>query len=151
MARLEEGFEAAAREALLNEAEQTLRDEVGPALKRAVQENFEAYASRNGYDIGHIWKDAEGPFVERESDAIHLRIEYPGLTALFEWGVSPHTIDGSPVLSFVWESPPEGTRPPGAPKHVTATSVDWGSETGGIPAARGIRDAMEQLRRIFDS
>jgi len=147
MVELDSNFEDNLREAVMDNVEQTVRDEIGPELKQVAQENFEAYASRNGYDIDHIWKDAEGPIVEREGDKIQVRIEWPGLTALFEHGVSPHTIEGNPLLSFIWEGPPEGTRPPGAPKHVKAQSVNWGSETGGIPESRAVRDALNELRR----
>lgn len=142
---LESSFEDDLREAFLDDVEQTLRDEVGPALEDAARENWEAYASRNGYDIDHIWEDAEGPFVDRDDQSVSIRIEWPGLTALFEFGVDPHTIEGNPYLAFTWESPPEGTRPPGAPEHVVADEVNWGSVTGGIPEARAIRDAIDQL------
>lgn len=147
MTSLESSFEADLREALLEDIEQTLREEVGPQLKQAARENFEAYASAHGYDIEHIWQDAEGPMIDRDGDSVSLRIEWPGLTALFEFGVSPHTIEGDPILSFVWEGPPGGTRPPGAPKHVVAQEVNWGSVTGGIPESRAIRDAMNTVRR----
>ena len=147
MTTLDSSFEDALAEAILDEAERWLQEEIGPQLKQAARENFEAYASANDYDIEHIWEDAEGPFVERDGDSIELRIEWPELTALFEFGVSPHTIEGDPVLSFVWKAPPEGTRPPGAPKHVQAQEVNWGSVTGGIEESRAIRDAMTEIRR----
>lgn len=146
MASLDSGFEDAAREAVLDSAEETIRQEVGPRLKATARENFEQYASTNGYDIDHIWQDAEGPFVDRDGDSVTLRIEWPELTALFEFGVAPHTIDGNPLLSFIWEGPPEGTRPAGAPKHVVTQSVNWGSVTGGIPESRAIRNALNTLR-----
>lgn len=142
MVTLDSGFEDAAREALLADAERTLRDDVGPLLEATARANFEAYAARNGYDIGHIWADADGPFVDRAGDAVHLRIEWPGLTALFEFGVSPHTIDGNPLLHFYWEDIGQWIR---------TESVEWGSETGGIPESRAIRDAMHTLRGVLQS
>ena len=144
---LESSFEADLRDAVMDDVERTLREEIGPTLKETARENFEAYASRNGYDIGHIWRDAEGPFVSRSGDSVELRIEWPGLTALFEFGVSPHTIEGNPLLAFHWDAPPEGTRPPGAPEFVVAQEVNWGSVTGGINEARAIRDALDSMRR----
>lgn len=146
MTTVETGFEDAAREAVLDDVERTVRTELGPALKQTVRENIEGYADRHGYDIEHIWEDAE-LMIDRSDRAVDIRIEYPGLTALFEFGVSPHTIEGNPLLSFDWEAPPEGTRPPGAPRHVVTGFVDWGSVTGGIPEARGIRDALQWFRR----
>ena len=147
--QLDANFEDDLREAVLDTVERELREEIGPQLRDLARENWQAYASRNGYDIDHIWEDAEGPFVERDEDGVTLRMEWPGLTALFEFGVSPHTIQGNPLLAFVWRSPPEGTRPPGAPKHVVAEEVNWGSVTGGIPESRAIRDALAGLRQVM--
>lgn len=146
MTQLEPGFEDDLRQAVLDDVERTLRDDLAPAFKQTAQENFEAYADRHDYDIDHIWEDAELE-IERTDQGVGLRIEWPSLTALFEFGVSPHTIDGNPLLSFIWERPPEGTRPPGAPRHVVTESVDWGSVTGGIPESRAIRNALQWLRR----
>jgi len=146
---LDSGFEADLREAVLDDVEATLRDEIGPELADVIRENWQAYASRNGYDIDHIWEDFEGPFVDRSDGTITLRMKWPGLTALFEYGVSPHTIEGNPLLAFIWESPPEGTRPPGAPEHIVADEVNWGSVTGGIPESRAIRDGLEWLRQTL--
>lgn len=141
---LDSGFESDLREAVLDDVETTARDEIGPRLETLARQNWKAYAARNGYDIDHIWEDAELS-VTRDDSSVSIRVEWPGLTALFEWGVDPHTIEGSPLLSFVWEGPPEGTRPPGAPEHVVADEVNWGSVTGGIPEARAIRDAIDEL------
>ena len=144
MTTLDSSFEDDLRAAVLDNVEDAARTDIGPKLKRVAAENFQSYASRNGYDIDHIWNDAELA-VDRDDSSVTIRVEWPGLTALFEWGVDPHTIKGNPVLSFTWNSPPQGTRPPGAPKHVTADEVNWGSVTGGIPEARAIRDAIDQL------
>lgn len=149
MTDLEDGFEDKLREAILDDVEETLRDEIGPELVQVARENWEQYAARNGYDIDHVWEDVEGPFVDRDADGVSLRVEWPGLTALFEYGVDPHTKYGDPILAFYWESPPEGTRPEGAPEHVVAESVNWGSVTGGIPESRAIRNALEQIRQVM--
>lgn len=142
--RLDSGFEDSLREATLDEAEDKARNEIGPRLKRVAQENWQTYANRHDYDIEHIWNDATLE-VDRDDDSVSIRIEWPGLTALFEWGVDPHTIEGNPILSFTWQGPPEGTRPAGAPKHIVADEVNWGSVTGGIPESRAIRDAMDDI------
>ena len=137
---LESGFETKLREALLADAERQLRDEYGPLLKRTARENFEAYATRNDYDIDFIWEEAEGPTITRRRNAVTLRIEWPELTALFEFGVDPHTIEGNPLLHFYWEAKDQW---------IKTESVDWGSETGGIDESRAIRDAMNELRRLL--
>lgn len=134
---LERAFEAKLREALLADVERQVRKDVGPALKETAEANWKAYAARNDYDISHVWDDAELS-VSRRRNAVAVRIEWPALTALFEFGVSPHTIDGNPLLHFYWEAKDQW---------ITTESVDWGSETGGIEAARAIRDALDLTER----
>jgi len=135
-------FEAELREAVLEDAEQTLREEIGPLLVQTARENWQSYAQSQGYDIEHIWEDVEGPTVERDGDTLSLRVEWPELSALFEFGVSPHTIDGDPVLHFYYDAIDEW---------VTVESVEWGSETGGIPESRAVRDALNTMRRVMSS
>ena len=139
---LDSSFEDDLREAVLDDVEQQVRDDIGPMFKQTARQNFEAYASRNDYDIDHIWEDAEGPIVERDDGSVSVRVEWPGLTALFEFGVSPHTIEGNPLLHFYWEAKDQW---------IKTESVNWGSETGGIPESRAIRDAMNWLRREVKS
>ena len=134
---LDNNFEDDLREALLEDIEQTLREEIGPQLIEIARENWKAYASRNGYDIDHVWEDVEHT-VERTPNGISIVVEWPELTALFEFGVDPHTIDGNPLLHFYWDE---------IGQWVTTDNVDWGSETGGIPESRAIRDALNQTRR----
>ena len=136
--KLESGFEDKLREAILDDIEGKAREEIGPDLVERAREKWVAYASANGYDIEHVWEDVEGPTVERDQQGVRIRIEWPGLTALFEFGVSPHTIDGNPLLHFYWAEKDQW---------IKTESVDWGSETGGIPESRAIRDTMNETRR----
>jgi hypothetical protein len=138
-------FEDDLREAILDEAEAEIED-ARDRLVADTEAGFRSYASRNGYDIDHIWRDVTTGTVDRRQNAVSTRVEWPALTALFEYGVDPHTITGNPTLAFNWPSPPQGTRPPGAPSYVVAESVNWGSVTGGIDAARAIRTAHDALR-----
>ena len=138
MATLDSSFEDDLREAVLDDVEQKARDEIGPMFLQTARENFGAYAAETDYDIEHIWEDAEGPIVERDGESVSVRVEWPGLTALFEFGVSPHTIEGDPLLHFYYDR---------IDQWITTDSVNWGSETGGIPESRAIRDAMNWLRR----
>lgn len=133
-------FEDDLREAVLDDIERRLREEIGPQLEEIARENWKAYASQNGYDIDHIWEDAEGPHIERDEDSISLRLEWPGLTALFEFGVSPHTIEGNPLLHFYYDR---------IDQWITTDEVNWGSVTGGIPESRAIRNAMADIRRLM--
>jgi len=138
-------FEDKLRDAMLDEAEaevEAARDQ----LVADAEAGFRSYASRNGYDINHIWREVVTDAVDRRRNAVSARVEWPSLTALFEYGVDPHTITGNPLLAFNWPSPPQGTRPPGAPSYVVAESVNWGSVTGGIDASRAIRNALDGVR-----
>ncbi|GGK74543.1 hypothetical protein [Haloarcula sebkhae] len=132
---LPDSFEDDLRAAVLDDVEQQFRDEIGSELIDIARDNWEAYAGRNDYDIGHIPTEARLS-VERDDSTVSARIEWPELTALFEWGVDPHTIEGNPLLHFYWEAKDQW---------ITTESVNWGSETGGIPESRAIRDAVEQL------
>lgn len=145
MTTLDADFEEQLAEAMLDGAEEAA-EQIGDDLKDSVEQNFRAYASRNDYDISHLWEDVEGPTVTRSSRAVTIELIWPDLSALFEFGVDPHTIRGSP-LAFAWPGPPQGTRPPGAPGFVVTDEVNWGSVTGGINESRAIRNALAELRR----
>lgn len=138
-------FESSLRDALLDEAEREVAD-ARDQLVADAESGFRSYAGRNGYDIDHIWRDVVTSAVDRRRNAVSTRVEWPPLTALFEYGVDPHTITGNPLLAFNWPAPPQGTRPPGAPSYVVAESVNWGSVTGGIDASRAIRNALDGMR-----
>lgn len=137
-----DGLADGAREDFLDDIERKFREEIGPKLKRIAKANWKAYAQRNEYDIDHVWEDASEPIVERDGDSVSVRIEWPELTALFEFGVSPHTIEGDPLLHFYYER---------IDQWITTESVNWGSETGGINESRAIRDAMNQIRRVVSA
>jgi len=143
MTELDSGFEDGLQAAVLDDVEQKA-PEIEQRMLLMAETNWRRYASDNGYDIDHIWRDVESD-VRRFGNSVRISAQWP-FSALFEFGVEPHTIEGNPYLSFVWESPPEGTRPPGAPKFVQTESVNWGSVTGGIPKARAVRDMLRELR-----
>ena len=141
MTTLDSGFEDALRESLLDDVETQAR-EIGETFMQNVEDGFRSYAARNDYDIDHVWDEVEGPHIERDDHSVRIRVEWPGLTALFEWGVDPHTISGNPLLHFYWEA---------KAVWITTESVNWGSETGGIPEARAIRNALEEHRRELEA
>lgn len=141
-------FEDDARDAILDKMEDELYagpDNIAFRYLRAANQNFEEYASRHGYDIGAIPASGRVENTSRTNQTVSATIRWSHyLTLLFEYGVDPHTITGD--LAFAWPSPPEGTRPEGAPSYVETDSVNWGSVTGGIPESRSIRGARSFIR-----
>jgi hypothetical protein len=68
----------------------------------------------------------------------------------FEFGTSDHTIEGDPILSFVWEErhdPPEWVREEfdaeGDGYRVFLPEV----EVAGVRETRAVRDGLNQIRR----
>jgi len=144
-----DGFEDALREELLDAAEDAVAEHRDD-LAQESGDRFDAYANRHGYDIGFIADGIETSRVERRGNRVSATVSWPEYTSLYEYGVSPFTLQASgDQLAFLWRSPPEGTRPPGAPSFVQAESVNWGSVTGGIPEARAIRTALQVVGRAM--
>lgn len=133
MTSLSSSFESDLKQAVMDDVEAKARQDIGPRLVEIARQNWQAYASRNGYDLDHIESGAELS-VDRDGDTVRIRVEWPGLTALFEWGVDPHIITGD--LHFYYEK---------IDQWIQTDSVNWGSETGGIPEARAIRDAVDEV------
>jgi hypothetical protein len=154
MATLNRGFEDDLREAMLDNAESTLVGEFDPLVFRFVERAHEilrAYGQRNGYDVEPVIESLGQPDVQRNRNSITATIgwEHPA-APYFQMGTSDHTIDGTPVLSFIWEDAPEGVREmfpetervDGDPR-VFFESVD----VQGLPESRFVRDAIAWLRR----
>lgn len=156
MTTLEAGFESKAREALLDEAEEEA-PAIGDRMLEIAEEKWRSYAEANDYDIDHIWRDAEGPDIARDDREVRIRVRWPK-SAQFEFGVDPHVIEASnaDVLAFPWPEM-EGVEFGNTGKTfdevfadtwpiVFFPEVDWGSESGGIPKARAVRDMLRELR-----
>ena len=145
-----DGFEDALRDDLMDQAEA----EVAERRDQLAQESgdrFDAYASRHGYDLGFLADGIETSGVRRQGNRVSATVSWPEYTSLYEYGVSPFTLQASgDQLAFLWQSPPQGTRPPGAPSFVQAESVNWGSVTGGIPEARAIRTALQVVGQAME-
>lgn len=159
MTTLELDFEDKTAEAVLDDVEEHA-DEIGDDLMELAEEKWRRYAEANDYDIDHIWRDAEGPDVSRGDREVRIQIVWP-FSALFEHGVDPHVIEASDaeVLAFPW---PEmagvefGNTGQTFDEVFADTwpivffpKVNWGSETGGIPAARVIRNTLREFRGEF--
>ena len=156
MTTLDNGFEDGLKQSLLDDVERKASGIAG-MMRLIAETNWQAYADRNGYDIDHIWRDAEVEF-DRTPDAIEISGEWP-FSAQFEHGVEPHTIEATNAdfLKFPWPNAPEEVKEQFRPQWENPNSfleepivlfkkVNWGSETGGIPAARAVRDMLRELR-----
>lgn len=152
---LDSSFEDDLREALLDDMEQTARDEIGPELKRRVTDLLEDYGSRHDYDVRAI-VDAMRVSVDRTAEAVEIRLELPDPALLFERGTVDHEVraKSADVLSFIWErrhDPPQWVRDEfeqeGDGWRVFLPKV----EVSGLPEGRFIRDALHQIRRRLEA
>jgi hypothetical protein len=142
-------FEADVREAALEELEAQLVGEFNPlafqAIDRAHDRLREFEDQYPGVDS--IIESLQVPEVERTANGLRVTFGWSHPAApYFELGTSDHTIDGQPVLSFVWESPPEWVReefdPEGDGYRVFFDSV----EVEGLDETRFMRSALNWLR-----
>jgi len=156
MTTLEASFEDDLKESLLDDVHRKASGIEGLMMFNAEQ-NWRAYAATNGYDLEHIWSDAESS-VERDSDSVTIRGKWP-FSSQFEFGVDPHVIEATNAdfLKFPWPDAPEEVKEMFRPQWddpdswleepiVLFKKVNWGSETGGIPKARAVRDMLREIR-----
>ena len=143
MTSLDRGFEDNLREAVLDKAEAQLygeRDNIAFDMLSTANDNFRDYAAENDYELESIIESGRVTATERTSQDVSATFEWGPLSGLFEFGVAPHTIDGNPLLHFYWEAKNQW---------IKTESVNWGSETGGIPESRAIRNALNETRRAL--
>lgn len=150
MTTLDAGFDDDLRDAVLADAEQHARAAIAPEVLGYAHAILDAYGQENDYDVDPIIEAAETE-VRREGDAVLVRWGWPEPAIFFERGTVDHVVeaDEAPVLSFVWEDPPEWVReefePEGDGWRVFFQSV----EVEGLPASRFVRDTLNWLRRRF--
>ncbi|WP_434531040.1 hypothetical protein ACODNH_05355 [Haloarcula sp. NS06] len=130
------------RQSLLDGVEETMVGAQGNLVYQSVQQAHNAidsYAGQQGYDLEFFSETFAGVDFTRDRMSIHVEWSWQGdLPMFYEFGVSPHTIEGDPLLHFFWEE---------ADQWIQTESVEWGSETGGIPESRAVRDSLNWLRR----
>lgn len=143
------GFEDAAREAFVDEIEATLAGQQGSlafSFVRAAHENLRDYGERFDYDVEPIIDSLGQPEVTRSANGVSVRVGWTHEAAPYmEFGTPRHSVEGQPVLSFVWEErhdPPPWVReefePEGDGWRVFLSEV----EVEGLPEGRWIRDAL---------
>jgi hypothetical protein len=150
MTTLDDGFEDAAREAILDEAEQHARAEIAPAVQEHAHDILEAYGREHDYDVQTII-DAAETRVERRKGRVVVRWGWPEPAIFFERGTVDHIVeaDQADVLSFIWEDPPQWVR-----EQYEREGDGWRVflpkvEVSGLPESRFIRDTLNWLRRRF--
>lgn len=150
---LDSDFERQLQEALLDDIQERMLADDGPvwgAVERS-HEILREYGQANDYDVGPIIEALSEPAITRKGDRV---VAYWGwfhpAAPHFEWGTSDHTVDGDPVLTFIWEDAPpdihemfpDTQRVDGDPR------VFFGEvEVAGLPESRFVRDALDWLRR----
>ena len=143
-------FEADARKAILDEAEQHAREEIAPAVQEHAHDILEAYGREHDYDVQSII-DAGETRVERRKGSIRIRWGWPEPAIFFERGTVDHVVEAknADALSFVWEDPPDWVReefePEGDGYRVFLPKV----EVAGLPESRFIRDTLNWLHAEF--
>lgn len=162
MTTLEASFEADLREAVLEEAEATLIGEEANLVFEFVElvhTALRAYGERHGYDVEGTIDSLGTPVVDRSAGRITVTVGWESEQMdRWEFGVSPHTIDGNPILSFIWAEPPEWVKDEfkqgrsASGEFVSGWRVYFESvEHPGMPASRAIRDSLEALRQVLRS
>jgi hypothetical protein len=146
---LDRDFEAKAREAMLDDVEATLVGEADPLVFDAIQQSHEALRDFSDQYPGveSVIESLGQPEVERDGDSVTVRWGWDHPAApFFEFGTSEHTIDGDPVLSFVWEDPPQWVREEFG-REGDGWRVFFGSvEVSGIDETRFTRIGLRWLR-----
>jgi hypothetical protein len=152
-----EGFEDGLREQLLDQAERRLIGEQDNLVFQAIQKShsvLDTAADRRDYDIENVKASLSGPTVSRDRNSVTVVYGWDHVAApYFEFGTSPHTIEGNPILSFVWEDAPEGIRE----RFSHTERVDGDPrvflpevEHPGTPALRFIRAGLQHVRSELD-
>jgi hypothetical protein len=162
MATLESGFETKLREAVLDEAESELVGRQANLVFEFVElvhARLRSYGRRHDYDVESTIDSLGTPQVERRDGRLTVTIGWQSpQMARWEFGTSDHTVDGNPVLSFVWADPPQWVR-----EEFDQARDDSGQfrsgwrvffaevEVSGLPESRAIRDAINGLRRVLEA
>lgn len=160
MTTLDSSSEADLREAVLDDVESKLAgEEANLAFQfvELVHSNLRSYGRRQGYDVESTIESLGGPEVDRSGGTISVTVGWESeQMSLWEFGVSPHTIDGNPILSFVWENPPDWVRDEFDQARGSGGQFQSGwrvyfpsVENPGIPESRAIRDALNGLRQVL--
>lgn len=153
MATLDHDFGSKATDAILEAVEHKLVGEQGNVIARfeqQVRERLERYGDRLDYNVEPIIDSFEFEGVRRVGRTLYIRFGWTHEAALYmEFGTSDHTVEGDPLLSFIWEDrhdPPEWVAEDyereGDGYRVFLPEV----EVSGVEKIRQVRSALMWLR-----
>lgn len=162
MVSLESGFERSLKEALLDDVERQLTGTRGNLIFETIQrshEILEQYGQEHDYDVQGVIESLQQPEVVRSGSTVSVRWGWDHPAApFFQLGTSDHTIQGNPVLSFVWEDPPQWVRKEfeqargGGGQFESGWRVFFAEvDVQGLPASRFVREALRWLRRELEA
>jgi len=143
-----------AQRALLADLREELVDQQGNLVFQSVRVAHGAlrsYGQRNDYAVEPVTESVEIVSVDETARSLTVRWEWGHEAAgFFQFGVSPHTINGTPILSFIWEDAPQGVRDMfsdtervGGDPRVFFRQVNH----PGIPASRYVQAGVNWLRQ----
>lgn len=159
-------FERDLADAMLDDVERRLVGEFDPLvfdLVEVIHVNLRRYADRHGYDVESTIDSFGGVAVDRSEGRVAVTFGWTSeQMARWEFGTSDHTIDGDPVLSFVWaDNDKRGADPPQWVREEfdQARSDDGEFRSGwrvflpevevrGLPESRAIRDGLNAVRQV---
>lgn len=152
-------FERNLREAILDSTEEELLDAWAEGFVDLVHARLRSYGERHDYDVESTIESFEGVELKRTRNGIHLEATWASpQMERWEFGTSPHTIDGNPILSFVWEDPPQWVREEFDQARGEGGQFQSGwrvflpeVEHPGMPASRAIRESFDGLQRLLES
>jgi hypothetical protein len=151
--QLDSGFEDDLREAVLDNVERELVGKRDNLVFQAIQQSqqvLDTAGSELDWNVEPIKQSLGTPEVNRGRSSITVTWGWSHPAAPYwEYGTSPHKIQGDPILSFIWRDAPPGVkemfsnteRVDGDPR-VFFESV----QHPGTPALRFVREGLRFLR-----
>lgn len=105
-------FERKLEESLLEEAADEATGQQGLVMQAVAQSHVQLRRFKDEYNVEPIIDSfaitRAGPVIDPVSGRVRVTWKYThDATEYFEFGTSFHRVDGNPILSFVWEDPPQ--------------------------------------------
>jgi hypothetical protein len=150
---LTSSFEPDLQEAVLDQAEHELigkQDNLVHQFVQRAHDRLREYGDRYDYNVEPIIESFEIDEIDRSDSRLTIRLGWTHEASVFmELGTSDHTVEGDPVLSFVWsrEDAPAWVAQEFEPEGDGYRVFLPETEPSGLPESRFVRDALNWLRR----